>query len=216
LRAFDVVLLGGAAAPGPLRSEAAAAGLNVVTTYGMSETCGGCVYDGVALDGVAVAVGASGRIRIGGPTLFSRYDGDPRLTAEVMSDGWFLTSDLGRIDEGGRLRVLGRLDDVVVSGGVNVPVPAVAERLRRHPGVREAEVLGVADDDWGTRVVAVVVAEDPADPPALEELRGWVSQVHDRAWAPRQLLVVGETPLLANGKLDRVRLERLAAEGCPA
>ena len=129
----------------------------MVATYGMAETCGGCVYDGYALDGVAVAVGSDGRIRLGGPTLFDGYDGDPAATAEALVDGWFLTSDAGRLDEDGRLHVLGRLDDVVVSGGVNVPTPAVAARLREHPGVADAAVVGVPDEEWGNRVVAFVV-----------------------------------------------------------
>ena len=98
-----------------------------------------------------------GRIRIGGPTLFDGYDGDPAATAEALVDGWFLTSDAGRLDEDGRLHVLGRLDDVVVSGGVNVPTPAVAARLREHPDVADAAVVGVPDEEWGNRVVAFVV-----------------------------------------------------------
>ena len=90
-------------------------------------------HDGLPLDGVAVALGEGGRIRIGGPTLFSGYVDRPDLTREVLVDGWFLTSDAGRIDEAGRLSVIGRLDDVIVSGGLNVPGPAVAERLRQLP-----------------------------------------------------------------------------------
>ena len=120
-----------------------------MATYGSAETAGGCVYDGLPLDGVAVAIGADGRIRIGGPTLFEGYDGDPALTAEVLVDGWFLTADAGRFDEDGRLQVLGRLDDMVVSGGVKVPTGIVAARLREHPGVTAAEVGGVPDDEWG-------------------------------------------------------------------
>ena len=109
----------------------------MVATYGSSETCGGCVYDGVPLDGVEIDVDGheDGRIRIRGPVLFDGYDGDPELTAATLVDGWFVTSDLGRVDDG-RLRVLGRVDDVVISGGVNVPTPAVARRLRaEHPGL---------------------------------------------------------------------------------
>ncbi|MGZ6777311.1 MAG: AMP-binding protein, partial [Blastococcus sp.] len=142
LRSFHTVLLGGGPVDAALRARAAEAGVRVVATYGSSETAGGCVYDGYALDGVAVAVAPDGRIRISGPTLFDGYEGDPALTADTLVDGWFLTSDAGRLDEDGRLQVLGRLDDVVVSGGVNVPTPAVAARLREHPAVRAAEVLG--------------------------------------------------------------------------
>ena len=131
-------LLGGAGraagrSTGRCASGRATAGIRVVATYGSAETAGGCVYDGLPLDGVAVAIGADGRIRIGGPTLFDGYDGDPALTAEVLVDGWFLTADAGRFDEDGRLQVLGRLDDMVISGGVKVPTGIVAARLREHP-----------------------------------------------------------------------------------
>ena len=100
----------------------------------------------------------------------------------MLVDGWFLTSDAGRLDDDGRLHVLGRLDDVVVSGGVNVPGPAVAARLREHPAVEQAEVVGVPDEEWGNRLVAFVVGDL-----ALDEARDWVAEAHPRSWAPRQV-----------------------------
>lgn len=205
LRAMQAVLLGGGPVDPALRSRAEQAGVHVVATYGSAETAGGCVYDGYALDGVAVAIGDGGRIRIGGPTLFEEYDGDPALTTEVLVDGWFLTSDAGRLDDAGRLHVLGRLDDVVVSGGVNVPTPAVAARLREHPAVSSAEVLGVPDEEWGHRVVAFVVGDL-----SLAEARDWVGEVHPRSWAPREVVVLDALPMLGNGKVDRMRLRELA------
>lgn len=205
LGTFDAVLVGGAAVPPELRARASEAGVRVVATYGMSETCGGCVYDGLPLDGVAVAVGSDGRVRVGGPVLFEGYDGLPDLTAQVLRDGWFLTQDVGRLDEDGRLQVLGRIDDVVLSGGVNVPAPAVAARLREHPAVHAVEVVGAPDAEWGQRVVAFVVGDL-----RLEEAREWVAQVHPRTWAPRDLRVLDVLPLLPNGKVDRMRLRELA------
>jgi O-succinylbenzoic acid--CoA ligase len=210
LRTFHTVLLGGGPIDPSLRRRAESAGVRVVATYGMAETAGGCVYDGVPLDGVAVALGASGRIRLAGPVLFSGYDGDPALTAEALVDGWFLTADAGRLDEDGRLQVLGRVDDVVVTGGVNVPGPAVAARLREHPDVGAAEVLGVPDEEWGRRLVAFVVPRDPARGPSTQELRDWVAADRPRSWAPRQVVAVEAIPLLANGKPDRVALGALA------
>ncbi|WP_182525602.1 AMP-binding protein [Nocardioides dongkuii] len=209
LRGFRAVLLGGGPVDPALRRRAAEAGVRVVATYGSAETAGGCVYDGLPLDGVAVALERDGRVRIGGPTLFAGYDGDPALTAEVLTDGWFRTSDAGRFDEDGRLQVLGRLDDVVVSGGVNVPAPAVAARVREHPGVAAAEVLGVPDEEWGNRLVVFAVAAAGADLD-LETLREWVAQAHPRSWAPRQLVLLDDVPLLPNGKPDRVRLRGMA------
>jgi O-succinylbenzoic acid--CoA ligase len=214
LRGFHTVLLGGGPIDGSLRARAAGAGVHVVSTYGSAETAGGCVYDGHALDGVALALGPDGRIRVAGPTLFDGYDGDPALTAEALVDGWFLTADAGRLDEDGRLHVLGRLDDVVVSGGVNVPTPAVAARLREHPAVRAAEVLGVADEEWGQRVVAFVVPAGQAGSAdgglTLAQARDWVARVHPRSWAPRSLVPLDDVPLLPNGKPDRLRLRGLA------
>ena len=208
LRGFDTVLVGGARLDEGLRERAEAAGVHVVATYGMSETCGGCVYDGRPLDGVTVDTGSDGRIRLGGPVVFDGYQGDPALTAEVLQYGWFVTQDVGRVDEDGTLQVLGRVDDVLVSGGLNVPAGAVAGRLREHPGVREAEVVGAPHDEWGQEVVAVVATEDgDLD---LDELRDWVAAAHPRAWAPRRVVAVGTLPLLANGKVDRVAVERLA------
>ena len=215
LRGFDTVLVGGAAVEGSLRKAAEKAGVDVVATYGMSETCGGCVYDGMPLDGVAVAVGADGRVRIAGPVLFDGYDGQPAQTAKVMQDDWFVTSDLGRLDDDGRLEVLGRVDDVIVSGGVKVPAAAVARRLREHPRVDAAEVVGLPDTEWGQRVVAVVVSQAGVaarNVPPLDDLRNWVSQVHPRAWAPHQLVRVREIPLLPNGKVDRLTVERMVLE----
>ncbi len=209
LRRADTVLLGGGPIDPALRRRAADEGLRVVATYGAAETAGGCVYDGVPLDGVAVALGESGRIRIAGPTLFEEYVAAPALTAETLVDGWYVTSDAGRFDDDGRLVVLGRVDDVVVTGGVNVPAPAVAARLREHPGVAAAEVLGAPDPEWGNRVVAFVVPARGAGA-VLDDLREWVAASYPRPWAPRQLVTLDEIPLLANGKPDRRALLALA------
>ena len=192
------VLVGGGPVDRELRERATDGGIRVVATYGSAETAGGCVYDGLPLDGVAVAIGANGRIRIGGPTLFDGYDGDPALTADVLVDGWFLTADAGRFDEDGRLQVLGRLDDMVISGGVKVPTGIVAARLREHPAVTAVDVGRLADDEWGERVVAWVVGDL-----SLDEARDWVAELHPRSWAPRELRVLDEMPMLRNGKVDR-------------
>lgn len=205
LSSMHTVLLGGGPIDPALRDRAAQAGVRLVATYGSAETAGGCVYDGYALDGVALAIDPGGRIRIAGPTLFEEYADDPGLTAEVRVDGWFLTSDAGRLDDDGRLHVIGRLDDVVISGGVNVPTPVVAARLREHPQVRQAEVVGVSDDEWGHRVVAFVVGDL-----ALDVARDWVAAEHPRSWAPREVHVLDAMPMLANGKVDRMALKERA------
>lgn len=209
LARFRHVLLGGAAAPAALLARAREAGAAVVTTYGLTETCGGCVYDGVALDRVEVDVqGEGGRVRIRGAVLAEGYrDGGPVAGA----DGWLVTDDLGRLAEDGRLEVLGRADDVIVSGGVNVAAGGVAALLAEHPAVAEAAVLGAPDPEWGQRVVAVVVPRDPAAPPDLPTLRAFVAERSAPATAPRQLLLTDHLPLLPNGKLDRLALRQRAA-----
>jgi O-succinylbenzoic acid--CoA ligase len=208
LAEYDAVLLGGAAAAPSLLGAARDRGVAVVTTYGMSETCGGCVYDGVALDGVAVVVGRGGEIRLGGPTLFDGYAGRPDLTAAVLRDGWLHTPDLGRLDDDGRLEVLGRADDVVVSGGVNVALPAVENRLAAMPAVDQCAVVAVPDPEWGARVVAVLVPAAGSAPPNLDEARDFVSETMPRSWAPRTLALRDALPLLASGKVDRRALVR--------
>ena len=212
LAAFDAVLLGGGRTDAGLLAHARASGIPVVPTYGMSETCGGCVYDGKPLDGVGVRVGAQGRISLAGPVLFDGYAGDAAATVQVLRDGWFLTSDVGRIDDDGRLVVLGRADDVVVSGGVNVALPAVTQALAGLSGIRDAAAVGVPDDEWGTRVVACLVGSVA---PTISDVRDHVAAVLPRTWAPRAVVLVDALPLLANGKLDRLALQRIAADAGP-
>jgi o-succinylbenzoate---CoA ligase len=206
LRSYTAVLLGGAAPPAGLVATARAAGVSVVVTYGMSETCGGCVYDGVPLDGVGVDLADGDRIRIGGPVLAAGYRLRPELTRLAFAGGRFVTGDVGRL-AGGRLTVLGRADDVLVTGGEKVAPAPVADALAEHPAVAEAAVVGVADPDWGQRVVAVVVLRAGAGL-TLAEARRQVAGRVSRAAAPRELRVVDALPLLASGKLDRRALLR--------
>jgi len=208
LAGFDSVLLGGAAAPADLLAEARAAGVRVVRTYGMSETSGGCVYDGLPLDGVQMRIARDGQVHLSGPTMFDGYSGDPEGTAAVLIDGWFATADLGEIDDEGRLHIHGRMDDVVISGGVNVPLPAVTEALRKCVGVVDAFAVGVEDHEWGQRVVACVVGDA-----TLEGLRDGVTTAGlSRSWAPRQLVTVSTLPLLPGGKVDRLALHAVAEQ----
>jgi O-succinylbenzoic acid--CoA ligase len=213
LARFRVVLLGGAAAWPALLDRARAAGAPVVTTYGMTETCGGCVYDGVPLDGVQVRIDDQSRIWLRGPMLMSGYRLDGRLTDETLRDGWLRTSDLGSWD-GERLVVHGRVDDVVVTGGENVVATEVAAVVADHPSVRDVAVVGVPDPQWGQRVVAVVVPV-PAGAPTLPELRTWVSARVSAAAAPRQLILVEAIPRLPSGKLDRSAVTGWAAAAAP-
>ncbi|MFJ2754626.1 AMP-binding protein [Nocardioides sp. NPDC087217] len=205
LAGFHTLLLGGGPIDPSLRARAESAGVDVVATYGSAETCGGCVYDAMPLDGVGIAIGTDGRVRISGPTLFDGYQDDPEQTANSLVGGWFLTSDAGTLDEDGRLRILGRIDDMVITGGVKVPAALVARRLREHPDVDAAEALGTPDEEWGQRLVAFVVGDIDAG-----AVREWVAAEHPRSWAPRQVVALDEIPLLGNGKPDRQALLALA------
>ncbi len=213
LAGFRAILLGGAAVPAGLRAEAAAAGARVITTYGMSETCGGCVYDGEPLDGVSARIGPGSRIRLAGPVLFSGYRGRPDLTAAALDGGWFVTSAVGEEDARGRLTVRGRADGMINTGGEKVSADEVASVLEDCPGVREAVVVGRADPEWGELVTAIVVPADPAAPPGLEVLRGFArGRLPDYA-APRAVVVVPAVPLLSSGKPDLQALRSLALQG---
>ena len=213
LNRFRAILLGGAAAPAALLARAAAAGARVVTTYGMSETAGGCVYDGTPLDGVEIRIDAEGRVNVGGPVLMAGYRRRPDLSAMVLGEGWLVTSDLGEIGADGRLRVLGRVDDVIISGGENVVASQVAAVLSAHPDIAEVVVAGLDDPQWGQRVVAVVVLRPGRDAPTLSELRAWSADRLDAAARPRALVVVDDIPRLPSGKPDRLATSRLAAFG---
>jgi O-succinylbenzoic acid--CoA ligase len=229
--------------------------VRVVATYGSTETCGGCVYDGVPLDGVRLRIadvdpgrassqggdasaGGQGRVLIGGPTLARGYrdaagrdtiDGDtserddadrddargaggPGFVTDLDGARWLATDDAGRLDDDGQLEVLGRLDDVVVTGGLNVAPPAVESALLRLPGVREAVVLAAPDPQWGQRVVAAVVLAAGATAPTLAQVRERVAADVAAHAAPRQLLVLDEIPVRGPGKPDRSALARLAEQ----
>jgi O-succinylbenzoic acid--CoA ligase len=193
--AFRTILLGGSRPPID-RPD------NVVTTYGMTETGSGIVYDGKPLDGVDVAIDAGHAIRVKGPMLLRAYrDGvDPR-----DDDGWLDTGDMGRWD-GDRLVVEGREDDLIITGGENVWPEPVEELLTARPDVSEVAVTGRDDPEWGQRVVAHVVPADPGTPPALDELRATVTEALPPWNAPKELVLESSLPRTGSGKVHRAGL----------
>ena len=207
LAGLDAVLLGGGPAPRGVLDTAAAAGIAVVRTYGMSETAGGCVYDGVPLGGVSVRVADDGRIVLGGATLAKGYRNpvDPDPFAEP---GWFRTDDLGVVDEAGVLTVLGRADDAISTGGLTVLPQLVESALGAHPAVVDCAVFGVADDRLGQRVVAAIVVADGCAAPTLDALRAHVTRTLDVTAAPREVHLVDALPRHGIGKVDRAALVR--------
>ena len=226
LARLDAVLIGGAAADAQLLEQAKAAGIRVVTTYGMSETCGGCVYDGQPLPGVSMDVDqATGAIWLSGPMLATGYLGDEERTRRCFvsrpqagepARRWFITSDRGQIVDG-RLQVLGRLDDVIISGGIKVEPGPIEALLALNPLVSECAVVGLPDLQWGQVVTAVVV---PASMPGLgrvdegailAQIRVYLEQKLSGAQCPKQVLLADALPYKGIGKVDRRALAQSLA-----
>jgi O-succinylbenzoic acid--CoA ligase len=211
LRRFDRILVGGQAMPPGLLAQALELGLNVTRTYGSSETSGGCVYDGVPVGSTRVRI-VDGQIELGGPMLAEGYLGDEERTAAAFhADGsgrWYRTSDAGELVDG-VLRVTGRRDDVIVSGGVKVSLAAIERVVRSLPGLADAVVVPRADARWGE--VPVVVTTESA---SIGTLRTAVGDELGAAARPAELVLVETIPLLASGKPDRGALaDRVARSG---
>jgi o-succinylbenzoate---CoA ligase len=201
LASLDAVLIGGGPMPAGVAERASAAGVPVVRTYGMSETAGGCVYDGVPLDGVRVRID-DGRVVLGGATLAKGYrnpvDPDP-----FAKPGWFRTDDMGTVDDSGVLTVLGRVDDAISTGGLTVMPQLVEAALAAHDAIADCAVFGVADERLGQRVVAAIVVAPGCSAPTLAELRSHVASSLSSTAAPREIHVVDELPRRGIGKVDR-------------
>lgn len=218
LQAYRAILVGGQALPEPLRDRAAGLGVRLVRTYGSSETSGGCVYDGVPLDTVAVRV-VSGELRIAGPMLADGYLGDDELTARMFPRDdhgirWYRTGDLGLIEDG-VVRVHGRADNVIVSGGVNISLDRVERIVRRIPGLTGAVVVGVPDERWGEASVVVAPRGEALRRSEAEQLahaRDAVAEEIGKHARPARLIMVDELDVLASGKPDREAIRRAVAE----
>jgi O-succinylbenzoic acid--CoA ligase len=201
LHEFRRVISGGAPCPPSLRTRAEAAGVVVVDAYGLSETWGGFALDGVPIDEAEVRIfEADGEIVVRGPMVMRGYRLDPARTAAVLgADGWFRTGDVGTLDAG-RVRVIDRLKDVVITGGVNVSPSEVEAVLARHPDVADACVVGVPDDEWGEIVTAFVVPREGVAAPSLAELRAFGRDELSAPKLPRATRAVDAIPRTASGK----------------
>ncbi|MDC4233532.1 AMP-binding protein [Actinomyces sp. B33] len=223
LASLAAVLVGGSAIDPDLVDAARGHGIRVVTTYGMTETCGGCVYDGLALPGVSVRAvdSESGtRLAVAGPTLMTRYlDADSPFFDEGGTR-WLMTGDIGAIRASGHVEVRGRADDVIISGGLSVSPEPVADALLDVDGVREAWVVGVPDDKWGEIVTGVVVPDEMPDGGEAmasfgERIRDEVGEVLGRPQSPQRIVAVDALPRTASGKIDRGAVASLV-ESAPA
>ena len=204
LSRYRAILVGGAYLPPEIRRRAEDAGARVIETYGLTESCGGVVYDGRPLPGIEIRIDDDGGIDLRGPTLMLGYRFDPEGTRSAFTeDGWLRPGDAGEVDADGRLHVIGRVDDLINSGGEKVWPDEVERSLRSHEKVAEVGVGSRPDREWGQRVVAWVVPRDAADPPSLEELRDHVARILPRHKAPRELVLVEHLPRTSAGKLRR-------------
>jgi O-succinylbenzoic acid--CoA ligase len=210
LRRFTGILVGGQSLRAGLRDRAAELGLNVVTTYGSSETSGGCVYDGTPIGNTRARV-VDGRIELAGAVLAEGYLGDPERTTDAfhVDDGlrWYRTGDLGAIADG-QVTVTGRADNVIISGGEKVLLDAVEAVVRECGGFEEAVVIAVENAEWGQ--VPVVAVAGPAGG-SLDALREYVVRRLSRAAAPARIHTLDALPMLPSGKPDRVAIGRLLA-----
>lgn len=205
---LGVLLVGGAALDPDLRRRAEDLGGRIVSTYGLTESCGGVVYDGTPFTGTQVRVGDDDIVELRGPTLMDGYRDDPEATATTFStDGWLRTGDVGTLEDG-RLRVVGRADDAIRTGAETVWPDEVESVLRLHPGIADVAVAGRPDPEWGRRVEAWIVPADPTTAPTLEALRAHCRERLASYKAPRAVHVVEALPRTAGGKLRRTALDR--------
>ena len=201
------LLVGGGGLDRPAREALERSGARVVTTYGLTETCGGVAYDAVPFPETDVRFASGGAIELRGPTLMSGYRRDGQATAEAFTtDGWLRTGDLGALDEVGRLTVSGRSDDLIRTGSEKVWPEEVERALADHPKIADVAVAGSADPEWGEHVTAFVVPESPDDPPSLAELQTHVEGRLARFKSPREVVVCARIPRTASGKVRRREL----------
>ena len=198
LQSAKAVLVGGAALTPELRSQATSAGIRVITTYGMSETSGGCVYDGVPLEGVQIAISDSGFIKVSGSVLASNLVLD--------SDNWFVTSDRGQLIDG-KLTVLGRGDDVIISGGENISLSEIENAISLSFANFEFAAFAVASEKWGQELHVAVVNAPPSFSQEVETL---LMEKFGNSAKPKRFHELTALPLIGIGKVDRSALAQLA------
>jgi o-succinylbenzoate---CoA ligase len=205
LARLGVLLVGGDVLDEELRGAAESLGGTVVSTYGLTETCGGVVYDGIPFERTGVRLGAGGEIELQGPTLMQGYRHDPAATAAAFThDGWLRTGDLGSlVGEPPALTVEGRVGDVIRTGAEKVWPREVERALADHPAVGDVAVAGRPDPEWGERVVAFVVPRLADAPPTLSALRDHAAGRLARFKLPKELVLVAELPRTASGKVRR-------------
>jgi O-succinylbenzoic acid--CoA ligase len=196
LQSFRAILVGGQATPDELRDRALALGLRVVISYGMTETCGGCVYDGIPLDGVRLKIAPDGRLLIQGKVL-----------AEDQQD-WIFTNDLAELSATGELKILGRSDRVIISGGIKMALDRVEYLGGEVPGVSELVAVSLADEQWGERVGICYVGS----PEVADDIANRLAELLGPAGKPIRIVRVDKLPKLKTGKSDLMAIRQVFQE----
>jgi o-succinylbenzoate---CoA ligase len=207
LSRFGILLVGGAGIDADLGERTVDRGGRIVSTYGLTETCGGIAYGGRLFEGTRARIEADGAIELHGPTIMEGYRHDPAATAAAFTlDGWLRTGDHGGLEPDGRLRVDGRSDEAIRTGAETVWPQEVEDALRDHPRVMDVAVAGRRHPEWGQQVVAFVVPTERDDPPGLEELRERAAERIARFKLPRAVVLMTDIPRTASGKVRRGEL----------
>ena len=202
------VLVGGAALSTELHLQAEKAGINIVVTYGMTETSGGCVYNGLPLEGVEIAITPDKRVAIKGAVVAHTYLGAESLWEMHYKDGWFISSDFGRI-ENEKLVIAGRSDDVIISGGENISLSAIEGSLHAHFPHKSFAAFSVADSKWG-QALHIAIAGDGF--PSEADIAHYLEEKFGEFSKPKGYLHLPELPLMGIGKVDRAKLVDLYME----
>lgn len=201
LKNAKTVLVGGGKLSSQLREAAEKVGIHVIESYGMTETSGGCIYDGTPLDGTSFEIGNDGRIKISGNSIASGYLAEDKLWQDSFDGKWFTTSDLGTI-ENGKLLVLARTDDVVISGGENISLIAIESAIKNvHPSI-DVAAFAISDSEWGSAIHLAIAGEKITE----EEIQEILQSALGRIAKPKAIHYLDRIPLSSLGKVDRQAL----------
>ena len=207
LKNAQAVLVGGGKLAAKLKKEATELGIKIIETYGMTETCGGCIYDGEPLENISYQIGADNRIMISGPSLASGYLGEEELWSASFDGKWFTTSDIGSVNNG-KVEVIGRVDDVVISGGENISLTSIEALIKNALPEIEIAAFAIEDLEWGSAIHLAVVGHKDLE----DEIRNLLSSNLGSAAKPKEFHFLDRIPLTPLGKVDRQSLIEMVSK----
>jgi len=207
LKNCRAVLVGGAALSDSVRRSAADAGIEIVTTYGMTETCGGCVYNGTPITGVEIDT-SDRRIRIKGATIAYSYLNDEQAWRDCFVDDWFVTSDSGSFIDG-RLAIDGRIDDVIISGGKKISLSSIEGTLQETFKENEFAAFAIPDAEWGSALHIAIAGDHPI---STQEISSYLEKSLGVVAKPKGFLILSALPMIGVGKVDQKALVQAVLE----